>query len=87
MTNPKSEDTAFWPRPSLAGPQQQETGPWVFYLEERVSTLQSGWAQGGDGAESAPEVDAGQQGARCQQDGCLQCAEQTRSRRMVSALE
>lgn len=40
-------------------------------LEERISTLQSGWAQRSKRAESAPKVDAGEQGARRQQDGCL----------------
>lgn len=40
-------------------------------LEKRISTLQSGWAQGGKWAESAPKVDAGEQGARRQQDGSL----------------
>lgn len=40
-------------------------------LEECVSTLQSGWTQGSDGAESTPEVDAGEQGAGRQQDGRL----------------
>lgn len=40
-------------------------------LEKRISTLQSGWAQGSKRAESAPKVDAGEQGARSQQDGSL----------------
>lgn len=44
----------------------------VIYLEKRISTLQSGWAQGSKRAESTPEVDTGEQGARSQQDGCLQ---------------
>lgn len=35
-------------------------------LEKRVSTLQSGWAEGSDRAEGAPEVDAGEQGAGSQ---------------------
>ena len=39
---------------------------YVIYLEECVSTLQSGWTQGSNGAESAPKVDAGEQGARSQ---------------------
>lgn len=40
-------------------------------LEKRISTLQSGWAQGSKWAESAPKVDTGEQGAWSQQDGCL----------------
>lgn len=40
-------------------------------LEKCVSTLQSGWTEGSNRAEGAPEVDAGEQGARSQQDGRL----------------
>lgn len=41
-------------------------GLYAIYLEKRVSTLQSGWAEGSDRAEGAPEVDAGEQGAGSQ---------------------
>lgn len=40
-------------------------------LEKCVSTLQSGWTQRSHRAERAPKVDAGEQGAWSQQDGCL----------------
>ena len=66
MMKPKGEDTAFWPHSSWTKPQVQETDLWVFYLEECVSTLQPGWTQGSNRAESAPEVDTGEQGARRQ---------------------
>lgn len=35
-------------------------------LEKCVSTLQPGWTEGSNRAESAPEVDTGEQGARGQ---------------------
>lgn len=35
-------------------------------LEKCVSTLQPGWTEGSNRAESAPEVDTGEQGARSQ---------------------
>lgn len=66
MMNPKGDNTAFWPRSLCARPRLHERGAWASYLEERVSTLQSGWTQGSHGAEGAPEVDGGQQGARRQ---------------------
>lgn len=40
-------------------------------LEKCISTLQSGWTQGSDRTKCAPKVDAGEQGAWSQQDGCL----------------
>lgn len=39
----------------------------VSYLEQGAVALQTGGAQGGDGAQTAPEVDARQQGAVGQQ--------------------
>lgn len=59
------------PIPAVHIPQWQEAHC-VIYLEKRISTLQSGWAQRSKRAESTPEVDTGEQGARSQQDGCLQ---------------
>lgn len=69
------------PFPHLTFPHYRKP-LWVTYLEKRISTLQSGWAQGSKRAESAPEVDAGEQGARSQQDGSLQQQEdRSRARR------
>lgn len=59
-------DAALVPLSSFTMPPLQETGFYAIYLEKCVSTLQPGWTEGSNRAESAPEVDTGEQRARGQ---------------------